>query len=101
MVQKSWGPGSLSALLCLVGVLFCCNLPGGFCLGDWLFGLVGLSPWSAGSGIHYPPYAALVFFVPAAVLGWRFSGHRLASWGKWVATLILAFLAVSLFAVVV
>lgn len=96
MVQKSWGPGSLSALLCLVGALFCCTLPGGFCLGDWLFGLVGLSPWSAGSGIHYPPYVALVFFVPAAVLGWRFSGHRLANWGKWVSTLILAFLALSL-----
>ena len=43
-----------------------------------------------------PPYAAILLFVPAAALGWRFSSHRLAGWGKWVSTLILAFLALSL-----
>ena len=97
MVQKPWGAGSLSVPLCLLGVLFSCNLPGGFCLGDAIFSLAGLSAWSAGSsGLHYPPYAAILLFVPAAVLGWRFSGHRLAGWGKWVSTLILAFLALSL-----
>ena len=44
------------------------------------------------------PYAHKIshLFVPAAVLGWRFSSHRLAGWGKWVSTLILAFLALSL-----
>lgn len=97
MAQKTWGPGSFSALLCLIGVLFCCNLPGGFCLGDWLLNLFGFPAWSNGNlGLHYPPYLALVFFVPAAVLGWRFSTHLLASWGKWVATLILVFLLVNL-----
>ena len=97
MVQKPWGAGSLSVPLCLLGVLFSCNLPGGFCLGDAIFSLAGLSAWSAGSsGLHYPPYAAILLFVPAAVLGWRFSSHRLAGWGNWVSTLILAFLALSL-----
>lgn len=97
MEQKPWGTGSLSVPLCLFGVLFSCNLPGGFCLGDAIFGLIGLSAWSNGSqGLHYPPYVALIFFLPAVVLGWRFSSHRLASWGKWVSTLILVFLAVSL-----
>lgn len=97
MEKKSWGPGSLSAILCLVGVLFSCTLPGGFCLGDAIFSLIGLSSWSNGSqGLHYPPYVALIFFLPAVVLGWRFPSHRLAGWGKWVSTLILVFLVLSL-----
>ena len=60
MVQKPWGAGSLSVPLCLLGVLFSCNLPGGFCLGDAVFSLAGLSAWSAGSG------AGLAFFQPPA-----------------------------------
>ena len=52
MVQKPGGPVPCR----FPSVLFSCNLPGGFCLGDAIFSLAGLSAWSAGSsGLHSPP----------------------------------------------
>ena len=53
-VNKKIGFGSLSLLLCVMGILFAFSFGNKGCYGDIILKCIGIKPWSNGSsGIHY------------------------------------------------
>lgn len=57
-------PGIIYILILIFSSLIGLNTPTGFCLGDKIFMLVGIAPWSNGqSGTHYPGILALCLLV--------------------------------------
>lgn len=86
-MKKKLGPGSLSLLFTLLALIWCWSPSkgGGLCLGDYVLCLLGLPAWSNGeSGFHYAICYSLLFLIPAAVLGIKFSQDRFASACKWI-----------------
>ncbi|CAN7143735.1 hypothetical protein LJR015_000005 [Peribacillus frigoritolerans] len=59
---KDIGLGSLSFVLCLLGILFTFEFGDKPCMGDHILHTIGLSAWSNGdSGIHYTMFNRLSF----------------------------------------
>lgn len=84
-MKKKLGPGSLSLLFTLMALVWCWSFPKGFCLGDSILNMLGIPAWSGGaSGFHYTLWYSLIFLIPAAVLGIKFSQDRFAPAGKWI-----------------
>ena len=59
-MKKSCVLRTAALALAVFGLVFACNFPGDFCLGDEIFALMGLPAWSKGStGTHYAAMAGL------------------------------------------
>jgi membrane-associated HD superfamily phosphohydrolase len=86
LADKKIGLGSLSLLLCIMGILF------GFqfgtnrvCYGDKVLAFLGLPAWSNGSdGVHYGLFYSLAFFIPSIILGFKYHEH----WGTMLSRII-------------
>jgi hypothetical protein len=73
-IKKKLGPGSLSIVLALLGILFGVSFQGGFCIGDYILNSVGLRAWSSGSnvGTHLTLFYSLLLFIPAFLIGHKY-----------------------------
>lgn len=67
--------GSISLILCILGILFSISYKS-FCIGDYILNGVGLSSWSnSGTGIHYTIFYSLAFFIPSFVIGLKYKNN--------------------------
>lgn len=67
-MKKTLGKGSISLLLVVLALAWCCNLPllNGKCLGDIALNFLGLPTWSNGTtGLHITIYWSLLLLIPA------------------------------------
>ncbi|MDQ7862934.1 hypothetical protein RCO48_23595 [Peribacillus frigoritolerans] len=66
---KDIGLGSLSFVLCLLGILFTFEFGDKSCMGDHILHTIGINGWSNGdSGIHYTVFYSAIFFIPPLLL---------------------------------
>ncbi|MCZ0874634.1 hypothetical protein [Peribacillus sp. AS_2] len=80
---KDIGLGSLSIVLCLLGILFTFEFGDESCMGDQILHAIGLSSWSNGdSGIHYTVFYSAIFFIPSFIIGHIYPDNRGAKAGK-------------------
>lgn len=88
--SKKLGLGSLSLLLCAIGILFVFFSRDYGDYGDILLEFIGLNSWSNGnSGIHYTIFYSLIFFIPSFILGYKFKNNLGAMLGKIVSLIML------------
>lgn len=81
-MKKKLGYGSLSLLLVIIALLWGCTF-NGFCLGDQVLALLGMSGWSSGAfRIHYSVFHGILLYIPAYFLGKKFHHHLFAQSGK-------------------
>ena len=89
-VNKKIGLGSLSLLLCIIGMLFACSFGDMEAFGDVIIRFIGLKAWSNGDrGIHYTIYYTFIFFIPSAILGFKFKNDTGAKSGKTISSIML------------
>ena len=101
-MKKKLGPGSLALLLLMFGLFFSMSFNNKPAFGDHVLTFLGLSPWSRGdSGIHYTVYFALIFFIPASILGYTFRNDWGAKIGRMVSTIISVSLIFSIFFIII
>ena len=102
--SKRYGIGSLSLLLGIMAILWCCNIQwwDGFCLGDCVLRMLGLPAWSNGdSGVHFTVFYGLIFTVPAWLLARRYLNDKFAVAGRNIAVVLtFALLLAPIFMVV-
>jgi len=73
--NKELGIGSISLVLCMVGILFGLSFRN-FCIGDYVLNGFGLNPWSNGdTGTHYTIFYSLAFFVPSFLIGLKYKDN--------------------------
>lgn len=64
--------GISSLLLFTLGILFGVSFGGKPSYGDLIFNFIGLKPWSnIDTGLHYTAIIALMFLIPACILGYE------------------------------
>ena len=75
-INKKIGIGSISLLLCIMGIIFSFNFGNRVCYGDVILKYMGLNPWSNGdNGTHYTLLYSLIFFIPyTCYLSGNFAG---------------------------
>jgi len=89
-VNKKIGLGSLSLLLCIIGILFACSFGDKEAFGDIIIRYIRLKAWSNGNeGIHYTIFYTLIFFIPAVILGSKFKNDSGAKSGKTISSIML------------
>ena len=87
---KNIGVGSLSLLLCIVGILFTFSFGNKICWGDSILNFLGLKAWSNGNdGLHYTIFYSLIFFIPSVIIGYKFKKNLGATVGKIVSLILL------------
>ncbi|MEF2093425.1 hypothetical protein V3595_01960 [Bacillus sp. CFBP9009] len=92
---KDIGLGSLSFVLCLIGILFTFEFGDKSCIGDNILITIGLSFLSNGnSGIHYTMFYSAIFFIPSFIIGHIYPDNRGAKAGNIISG-ILSVLIVS------
>ncbi|YCI75968.1 hypothetical protein M1D47_20540 [Bacillus sp. R1-10] len=92
---KDIGLGSLSFVLCLLGILFTFEFGDKPCMGDHILHTIRLCAWSNGdSGIHYTMFYSAIFFIPSFIIGHIYPDNRGAKAGKIISG-ILSVLIVS------
>lgn len=90
LINKKIGVGSISLLLCIMGILFSFNLGNRVCYGDIILKYIGLSPWSNGdNGTHYTVLYSLIFFIPSYILGVKFKNDFGAKVGKIISLIMI------------
>lgn len=83
MIKRKLGVGSISLLLCIIGILFSFSFGDKVCYGDKILNYIGMKPWSNGnSGMHYTVFYSLIFFIPSFLLSYRFKNNFGAKLGK-------------------
>lgn len=88
--NKKIGPGSLSLLFCIIGLLFAVSFRNYGCFGDYVLKHMGLSPWSRGNqGIHYTIFYASIFYIVSLILGFKFRDNFGAKAGRILSILLL------------
>ena len=88
--NKKIGLGSLSLLLCIIGMLFVSSFGDKGAFGDVIIKFMGLRAWSNGDiGIHYTIIYTLIFFIPAVILGSKFKNDSGAKSGKTISSIML------------
>lgn len=93
-LNKKIGFGSVSLLLCILGILFGFSFGDKGCYGDLLLNFFELKAWSNGnSGLHYTILYSLLFFIPSVFLGFKFKKNIGATLGKLI-SLIMCILIV-------
>lgn len=94
-INKKIGIGSISLLLCIIGILFSFNFGDRVCYGDAILNYIGLSPWSNGNnGIHYTIFYSLIFFIPASILGTKFRNDLGSRIGKIISLIMIIILII-------
>ena len=89
-INKKIGGGSISLLLCIMGILFSFNLGNRVCYGDVILKYIGINPWSNGeSGTHYTVFYSLIFFIPSSILGLKFKNEIGAKIGKIISLIMI------------
>ncbi|MGE7183882.1 hypothetical protein ACQKKK_07680 [Peribacillus sp. NPDC006672] len=80
---KDIGVGSLSFVLCIIGILFTFRFANKFCIGDSILNNIGLSAWSNGdTGIHLTMFYSVIFFIPSFIIGHIHPDNRGAKTGE-------------------
>lgn len=87
--------GSLSLVLCVIGILFSFSFGSKGCLGDIILEFMGLKP-IGNNGIHYTVFYSIIFFLPSAIIGYKFSDNLSAKLGKVISTVVIIFILVSI-----
>ncbi len=88
---KDIGLGSLSFVLCILGILFTFEFGDKSGMGDHILHTIGLSFLSNGdSGIHYTVFYSAIFFIPSFIIGHIYPDNRGAKAGKIISVLILS-----------
>ncbi len=104
MSKKRIGIGSISLLLVIVALLWCCNIKilNNFCLGDYILNIFNIPSWSNGtSGTHYTVFYSYIFLIPALIIGIKKKEDLFATVGKWLSIVLIAiFILVTFFMVV-
>lgn len=102
MVSKKIGVGTLSLLLSIIGILWSVTFKGGFCIGDHVLNLSGMSAWSNGdTRTHYTVFYSLLFFVLAIILSYKYADSFGEKIGRVLSMIILAIFILSLFGLAV
>lgn len=91
--NKKIGPGSLSLLFCIVGILFAVRIRNYGCFGDYILKHLRLNPWSHGNyGMHYTVFYSSIFYIVSIFLGYKYKGNFGAKTGKIVSVIMLIFI---------
>ena len=86
-MKKTLGKGSISLLLVVLALAWCCNLPilNGKCLGDIALNFLGLSTWSNGTpGLHITIFWSLLLLIPAFFIAIRNKKDLFAKSAMWI-----------------
>lgn len=96
LTLKRIGLGSISLLLFVCGILFSFSFDNGAAYGDSILRFLGLSPWSNGnSGLHFTMFYALVLYIPALILGYKFKNNFGAKIGRILSLVMIVCLLVA------
>ncbi|QQE77842.1 hypothetical protein [Alicyclobacillus sp. SO9] len=94
--MKRIGLGSISLLLLMFGILFSFSFDNGVAYGDSILRFLGLSPWSNGnSGLHFTMFYALLFYIPALILGYKYRNNFGAKTGRVLSLIMVVLLLVA------
>ena len=86
-MKKKLGKGSISILLVVLALAWCCNLPilNGKCLGDIALNFLGLPTWSNGTtGLHITIFWSLLLLIPAFFIAIRNKKDLFAESAMWI-----------------
>ena len=83
-------------MLYIIGILFVGSSYGNnICYGDKTLKFIGLTSWSNGnSGTHYTALYSLMFFIPSAIVGYKFKDNLGATLGKVLSLITLTLILV-------
>lgn len=94
-IRHKIGFGSISLIMFILGLLFSFSFGKYGALGDTILHFIGLNPWSNGdTGLHYTLSYSLVFFIPALIIGYKFTDDFGAKIGKKLSLFAVIFLSV-------
>ena len=86
-MKKTLGKGSISLLLVVLALAWCCNLPiqNGMCFGDIVLNFLGLPTWSNGTmGLHITIFWSLLILIPAFLIAIRNKKDLFAKSAMWI-----------------
>ena len=86
-MKKTLGKGSISLLLVVLALAWCCNLPilNGKCFGDIALNFLGLPTWSNGTtGLHITIFWSLLLLIPAFFIAIRNKKDLFAKSAMWI-----------------
>ena len=86
-MKKTLGKGSISLLLVVLALAWCCNLPiqNGMCFGDIVLNFLGLPTWSNGTmGLHITIFWSLLLLIPAFFIAIRNKKDLFAKSAMWI-----------------
>lgn len=88
------GLGSLSLLLCIIGILFTFTFAGHKeSFGDAVIRFIGLKTWSNGTeGTHYTIYYSFIFFIASIFMGFKFRKDTGATLGIIISSILMGLL---------
>ncbi len=89
-MKKTLGKGSISLLLVVLALAWCCNLPiqNGKCFGDIVLNFLGLPTWSNGTmGLHITIFWSLLILIPAFLIAIRNKKDLFAESAMWISGL--------------
>ena len=92
-MKKTLGKGSISLLLVVLALAWCCNLPiqNGKCFGDIVLNFLGLPTWSNGTtGLHITIFWSLLLLIPAFFIAIRNKKDLFAKSAMWISGLFCA-----------
>ena len=92
-MKKTLGKGSISLLLVVLALAWCCNLPilNGKCLGDIALNFLGLPTWSNGTtGLHITIFWSLLLLIPAFFIAIRNKKDLFAKSAMWISGVLCA-----------
>jgi len=89
-VNKKIGLGSLSFLLCIIGLLFIIFIKYRIVYLENLLKSIGLITWSKGdSGVHYTVFYPIIFFIFSFIIGNKFKNDLGAMFGKMISLIVI------------
>ena len=89
-MKKTLGKGSISLLLVVLALAWCCNLPiqNGKCFGDIVLNFLGLPTRSNGTmGLHIKIFWSLLILIPAFLIAIRNKKDLFAESAMWISGL--------------
>lgn len=92
-MKKTLGKGSISLLLIILALVWCCNLPilNGECLGDIVLKSFELPTWSNGTtGLHITIFWSLLLWIPAFFIAICNQKDLFAESAMWISGLFCA-----------
>ncbi|TYP48693.1 hypothetical protein [Thermosediminibacter litoriperuensis] len=107
-VDKKIGLGTLSLILCIIGILFSFSFGDVGCYGDTILKSIGLETGliiekgSRVTFLHYTPFYSLLFFIPSVIIGYKYrKNHIGALLGAVISSIIVLLLIVATFITIV